>query len=525
MVMLRPVSRVVGLPTENKRQLLNVTVVVVVTVALLWPAYLNGEPFYMTDTATYLRGADAAIHYLTGQSSAWTEEFFKRYPSGPSARAVLPGHGSGEVPVVLAGRSIYYGLLLYAAQWFGNFWAIAILQAILVSIAIFLTVVILRRMLGSTPSPAFVIGCGLLLAACTPVGYFASYLMPDIFGGLGLLAFGHLVFLRRENGRYSHLFWLAMLAAAVLFHTANFLLIGLLGLAAALLPIFRRRASRAGLGAVLAAVLLGAAGQALFTWGVKQATGAAPVRQPFIAARIIADGPGYEYLREHCPEARLVFCRAASFEERISDALLWSKSPELGIFQALSPAEQRLAASQETEFVLAVLRDRPLDLIGSSIGAFYRQLTHFDLESFNYTASTIDQFNRKIPSPFIDDARQSRAYANTMPIAFVEWSTVAAVLASLAAIFRALLAMLRREGRLPERGTFLLTLVLGVFVNAAVCGAFSTPKGRYQMRLIWVLPLAALALGRVRGGEPRHAREGEMPVARLSQPSSTLASS
>jgi hypothetical protein len=520
MVMLRPVSRVVGLPTENKRRLLNVTVAVVIAVALLWPAYLNGEPFYMADTASYLRGADSAIHYLTGQSSAWTDEFFKRYPSGPSAGAALPGHGFADVPVVLAGRSIYYGLLLYAAQGFGNFWAVAILQAILVAIAIIFTVVVLHRVFSSDPSPAFVLGCGLVLAACTPVGYFASYLLPDIFGGLGLLAFAHLVFLWRENGRYSRLFWLVMLAAAVLFHTANFLMIGLLGLGMALLPKFRRSASKAGLGAVLAAVLLGAAGQALFTWGVKQATGAAPVRQPFIAARIIADGPGYEYLREHCPEARLVFCRAASFEQRISDDLLWSKNPRMGIFQALSPAEQRLAASQEREFVLAVLRERPLDLIGSSMGAFYRQLTRFNLESFNYTASTVAQFNRKIPPPFIDHARQSRAYANTMPIAFVEWSTIAAVLAALAAIFGTFVAMFRRGGRLSGRENFLLALVLGVLLNAAVCGVFSTPKGRYQMRLIWLLPLAALALGRVRGREPLHARQDEMSAARLSQPSS-----
>ena len=77
MVMLRPVSRVVGLPTENKRRLLNVTVAVVIAVALLWPAYLNGEPFYMADTASYLRGADSAIHYLTGQSSAWTDGIFQ----------------------------------------------------------------------------------------------------------------------------------------------------------------------------------------------------------------------------------------------------------------------------------------------------------------------------------------------------------------------------------------------------------------------------------------------------------------
>jgi hypothetical protein len=48
---------------------------------------------------------------------------------------------------------------------------------------------------------------------------------------------------------------------------------------------------------------------------------------------------------------------------------------------------------------------------------------------------------------------------------------------------------------------FFLLLVLGILINAAICGAFSTPRGRYQMRLIWVLPLAALAMGRVRVGQ------------------------
>jgi len=79
-----------------------------------------------------------------------------------------------------------------------------------------------------------------------------------------------------------------------------------------------------------------------------------------------------------------------------------------------------------------------------------------------------------------------------MPVRFVEWSTVVAVLASLLVISRTLFMDVRQNGRLSSEGSWVAALVLGVLLNAAVCGALSTPKGRYQMRLIWVLPLAAL---------------------------------
>ena len=87
-----------------------------------------------------------------------------------------------------------------------------------------------------------------------------------------------------------------------------------------------------------------------------------------------------------------------------------------------------------------------------------------------------------------------------MPVKFVEWATLASVLASLAAVALTIRAIIRREKKFTPAVGFLLFLVLGVLFNAAICGAFSTPRGRYQMRLIWVLPLVALATCRVRVG-------------------------
>ena len=377
---------------KDKQLLSAVAAVLTLAGILLWPAFVNGEPFYMTDTSSYVRGADAAAHRLTGARTVWTDVYLQRF--APEAATAPSSSAQTSPPVVLTGRSIYYGYLLYVAQSFGNFWSMVILQALLVATSIGATISVLRQNRRGQPTAASILVVGGLLAVLTPVGYFVSYLMPDVFGGLGLLAFAHLVFLWDQNSRLGRAFWFALLSAALLFHGSNFLLIGVLAVAAGIGLFLRLPARKAGLAAVVAALILSIAGQALFGWGVKQASGAAPVRPPFIAARIIADGPGYEYLREHCPKVGLIYCRAVGFRARVSDALLWSTDPQLGIFQALSPAEQRVAAAQEKRFVIAVLIDRPLDLIGSSIGSIGRQLGHFDLQSFNYAPVNIDYFNR-----------------------------------------------------------------------------------------------------------------------------------
>ena len=97
----------------------------------------------------------------------------------------------------------------------------------------------------------------------------------------------------------------------------------------------------------------------------------------------------------------------------------------------------------------------------------------------------------------------------SMPVAFTEWATIFSVVASLVAIAWTVAASLRRERRLTRATSFILLLLAGVLVNAAICGALSTPRGRYQMRLIWVLPLAALATSRVRVGEEASAIVGD----------------
>ena len=79
----------------------------------------------------------------------------------------------------------------------------------------------------------------------------------------------------------------------------------------------------------------------------------------------------------------------------------------------------------------------------------------------------------------------------------LEWLDVVAKLVVVGAT--AVLAWWWRGMTLAQRG-MALTLATGLLANAAVCAIFSGVAPRYQARLIWLVPFAAIAIGFARGG-------------------------
>lgn len=100
------------------------------------------------DTLAYIRGADARIAKVTGLQSQWTLSSVRNSLSSSKDRAVKSSsfvfveEKNGFVlykKAVLSGRSIYYGTFLYFGDLIGQFWASVLLQAVLVMLAIGLT--------------------------------------------------------------------------------------------------------------------------------------------------------------------------------------------------------------------------------------------------------------------------------------------------------------------------------------------------------------------------------------------------
>jgi hypothetical protein len=470
----------------------------IATLILLWPAAVNRQPFLFADTTAYVRGADAAVFKATGIASPWTDELFRRLavpvrPVVAQPAAAQPASES-QSRAVLSGRSIYYGLFLYLLMMpLGSFWPVAIVQALLTSLCLFLT---WKRFDGERVRPAWlfpsIVGA---LSVATPLAYFACYVMPDLFAALGVLA-SVLLLLAREQRRGETVFWFAILIAAALFHSADLLIIGgTLAVALALGLLRLIRLAGLGIASVCLALFVGLGGEAAFDRAVTHTTGAPPVRPPFVMARLIDDGPGTRYLREACARDPGVFfvCRYRDRLPLNSDDFLWSPSTRNGVFMTVSVAEQRALSREQGRFALAVVAHRPVEQVIVTLGNVARQLRLIGLSDFGYEPGMAAFLTGKLPPAYLDAQRGSLAFHSLMPIATVQLITVASVLVSFVLLGDAAVRARRRVWRplSPVAGAMML-LVLGLLVNAAVCGGMSTPHHRYQARVIWLLPLAAL---------------------------------
>ena len=454
----------------------------------------------MPDTPSYLRAADAGYAKLFNVTTDWTEksQWLLRDEGAPAAPdttpPVLPSSSStssGEPAVTLKGRSVYYGALLYAADLAGSLWLAILVQAVVAAVVITLTLSALHRAFGRTTGalPPLLIGVGLAVA--TPLGFFVSYLMPDVFGALGLLAMMSLLFLQQQLSRRTQAVFLAVLAYAVLSHSVNLTLTLLLLLSVLVARIVLRRGPTASaLLGVTGCVAIGFAGQLAFDLTVKRFTGAAPVRPPFVAMRLIADGPGLDFLREHCSSRPFIYCRIDTSRPAHSDTLLWSPDPQRSLFRGLTYADQRVAAAQQTPFVLAVVQDRPFAVVGALGRDVLQQLFSFDLGGFNYGGGMRQRYASALPERLLEPMRETKAYQGTLALRPTEIATALVTILSLVAIML-FLYQSRTDPRLGNVRAACLFILSAVLLNAALCGALSGPKGRYQMRLIWVLPVLA----------------------------------
>lgn len=476
---------------------------------LLWPAALNGGPFYMTDSGAYLHYPAAAIEHLTGHTSEWAHpaaaaDGEPKVTRSASARGRAPDYPSpypadAKGSPTHFGRSIYYGALIYLGYLIGGFWLIMVAQALLAGAAILLA----ARHFAMTANRAsrswdgtaravdrLALG-GFAVALLTPLPYFVCFIMPDFVGGLACLAAVMLLAGWREETGMGRVAWTALLVLGAVSHSGNVVLLTAIALAWMGGALVLRKGGwwRPGL-LVVAAASLGLLGDAAFSAYVTSSTGRPPIPMPFVSARLIADGPGAHYLRAHCPQSGFVLCRSQASFTRDNVAFLWNKE---GAFGGASPGAQRLIAAEQPRFVATVAGALPIETAAAAARNALRQLgASAGLSVFNYTPAMKTHIATWVPPAARAELQATRADADTMPVALTEFSTT--VLALAAAVILVIVAARRRA---PWRSFAVVTLT-AFLLNTLVFGCLSMPDDRYGARVIWVLPLIAtfMMLGR-----------------------------
>ena len=279
------------------------------------------------------------------------------------------------------------------------------------------------------------------------------------------------------------------------------LLVWLLGLPAP-------RAARRGavlLSALAVAGLMGAIADGAY----ELRTGYKLGHPPFVLARVLADGPGRDFMKAVCANGQQPF-QVCKFQANVSadtNLILWSDRPKLGVFNIATFAERQKLEAEEGRFVIGTIRFAPIDQLESSLWDWAQQLVAYQVDDplRNPSAYLRGRYWPTTALPkMIPTFEACRPPLDRRPPFNYElradWhgAVLAASLLLLGwrltrrdvreAVWRRRLGADDEAARLAAA---VLLLLAAVIINAAICGVLSGPFARYQSRIIWLAPLGA----------------------------------
>lgn len=259
---------------------------------------------------------------------------------------------------------------------------------------------------------------------------------------------------------------------------------------------------------VVAAVGAGLLSEWAFNKALTATTGDPPVRLPHTMAHLIDMGPGTAYLRQSCPGSGYVACDYVKNYPTHWDDFLFSPDPKFGTYELLDARTKRRIAQEQSSFVKDVLLYDPVGVTRGMALDVLRQISLFRLDLWGYV-DTRALYDGRIPEHMYAKLQQRPPSIMNF---VVSTTTYLAVLGSIAITW----VWWRRRDAAPGVAsqpasaellhsrfrTFSAIVVGGVLLNAALCAVLASSLDRFQARVIWLVPLLALAA--LAGASKRH---------------------
>ncbi len=339
--------------------------------------------------------------------------------------------------------------------------------------------------------------------------------MPDIFAAVLIMAATLLLFYRDRLQRWEKVGAWLLLLASILFHGSHSLLmLALLPVAIGLGWLLKMETYSLKRFAGLALIAVGVATLAATAYGaaIQAKTGDEFRRPPFMIARVLADGPGRNYLRYSCPRgAPWVFCRFRNQPLDTEDHILWSAEKGVGVFNRSNYEDRVAMEKQEVSFVLATIAYDPMGELGAAFRNWGQQLVSVWVEDplrrpmvflmHKYWGKTnlVGLIRGVGPCGAQGELCQPSVTITGLMI----WHNTVLVLALLALALTVIqpdaIAGARRRiplwgGPVDRQVAATLFILTAIVLNAGLCGIFAGPFARYQSRVVWLLPAAAILL-------------------------------
>ena len=495
------------------------------TLLLLTPTLLHGQPFLSWDTAQYYHYGAQLVSFATekiaptiGLNVLRRSEIEKQQGSGnlddglgDSARTApntfdqeLIDQKSQAGGMAFYGiRSPFYSMWLYSIAWAFNLWGVLIAQAAAIAWIIW------RAATHAAGPYRFEVGVAIVALGTfgASAWFVVGFVMPDIYAAIVVICVALLFAYADRMPYFERVGLAAILAASAAFHLTHLAVaaaLTLAGIGATQFLRFEKRALRSrALLATGSALGVAVALQFAFDTAARAVLGTSPKLPPLLTARVLADGPGRLYLDSVCPETPTFFvCAYRNWNFKSADEFLWSSA---GVFQTMSVEQRLRLIEEEPRFVTAVAMHYPLSVLKAAVANAVEQFVLvWPAEawidpgaSFSDPAwSEADLFQ---VAPFL-----SLCVANlgrcvpALPEALIASSVAITVVLSFGVIAAHFVAARRRTTGTQagdcayERAIiFALLILVGLVANAGICGAISGPHTRYQARVVWLAVLAA----------------------------------
>jgi len=439
-------------------KILTVLYFILTAVILCFPAFYNGYPLFYTDSALYLEAAHKLIPTIE--------------------------------------RPIGYGLFIRLTSREVTLWSTVLIQGIIASLLIYHSMITVIKADRFKRIHHFI--TLVFLSLFTSLGWFVGQLMPDVFSGFLVLVFFNVVY--GKNNILSYILYAILIGIIIFSHLSNIPLLMCLIVITGIIILFTK--SRilkihilrrlAFLGLVFGVSLISLA---IYNYRQFSRLSLSPSGAVFFFARLIDTGVVDTYLNENCEGSAYRVCAYKDSIPSTSQAFLWHAE---GIFYKMGGWQNYYEEAGQINKAILTSPKYYKTLIWNFAGATALQLVSFNVggDFYNFTDGSwrpvydkcIENFPRDEMRVNFLNTRQSREVLKFSTLNYI-YNVIIIISLILVIIY-----FNRCRKASDYSFIFIINIIIGIVCNAAICANLSNVLNRYQSRVIWLLPLAALVI-------------------------------
>lgn len=390
---------------------------------------------------------------------------------------------NGFYGIVASDRPITYGLFIFFTSLQRSLWLVIFVQSFIVALILYYLFRYFTKQIRFIPYYlAFMFMISFLMGA----SFDASWLMPDIFTAIALLCIGLLLFVSELKVR-DVIITSILCVISISMHNSHFPICLFLMILLSIGLVFkriRRVYKCAGISTakivlvfsliILSNLFLGVIHYA-YSGSFKSSRGGVV----FLMGNLVEMGIVDKYLAENCSHKNYRICM---YKDSLPNNFLWAENTPIGKTGGWE------ANQKEYSDIVADIISTPkyaMQLVYKSITYTFKQFFNYDIVDIGKPSVRVSNaVGTNIPGEFqmYTKAKQSRGNLSLSFVNFIQNVIVNFCL------FLYFIILLYKRGPLKYR-VFIFFILIELLINAWICSTFSGVFPRYQIRVMWLLPL------------------------------------